>query len=187
MRYDYDKKCGWVTSLSAVAPRPMAGEERSCVAAPCLRPSEEEWGDPFAYMRSLRSTVEQYGAVRIVPPLHWWRPGLPSGVGPKVAEAFWPRAARAAACGGRGWGGGRARSVSRLRRAAAFNQPSPFLPRRPPFALSAERLRLRPLPQRPGELMERDVGRLQFMADFQSTMGQSLQGHAPVVGGAPSP
>ena len=50
----------------------MAGEERSCVAAPCLRPSDEEWADPFAYMLTLRATVEQYGVVRIVPPMHWY-------------------------------------------------------------------------------------------------------------------
>lgn len=46
----------------------------SLVDAPVLRPSAEEWADPYAYIRSVQRLVAEYGIARILPPAEWSPP-----------------------------------------------------------------------------------------------------------------
>ena len=46
----------------------------STIDAPILRPSKVQWADPFAYLRSIQSLVEQFGIARIIPPPDWRPP-----------------------------------------------------------------------------------------------------------------
>ena len=49
-------------------------EAEKCVDGPTLRPSLAEFADPFAYFRSVRPLVEQFGIALIVPPPGWKPP-----------------------------------------------------------------------------------------------------------------
>ena len=49
-------------------------ESEKCVDGPTLRPSLAEFADPFAYFRSVRPLVEQFGIARIIPPPGWKPP-----------------------------------------------------------------------------------------------------------------
>jgi len=39
--------------------------------APVLRPSEEEFAEPWRFLASVRPLLEQYGLVRVIPPPTW--------------------------------------------------------------------------------------------------------------------
>ncbi|KAJ1630794.1 hypothetical protein T492DRAFT_906517 [Pavlovales sp. CCMP2436] len=43
----------------------------SMVEAPVLRPSEEEFAEPWRFLASVRPLLEQYGMVRVIPPPTW--------------------------------------------------------------------------------------------------------------------
>lgn len=53
---------------------PGMSESEKCVDGPTLRPSLAEFADPFAYFRSVRPLVEQFGIARIIPPPGWKPP-----------------------------------------------------------------------------------------------------------------
>jgi hypothetical protein len=151
----------------------------SLVDAPVLRPSAEEWADPYAYIRSIQRLVAEYGIARILPPAEWSPPvvvdssrlrlhpelqacAIPVCIAPAAATAPapWPSAA-----------------VSSSPKALAVPQFHPCVTddaRAPLAAL-----------QRTTELAERDVARTSFLAslrDFLASMNSPL-GRTPVVGG----
>jgi len=39
--------------------------------APTFRPSEEQWKNPFAYLKSIEAQGKKYGVIKIIPPDSW--------------------------------------------------------------------------------------------------------------------
>lgn len=55
--------------LAADAPRPFGLED-----CPSFYPTEEEFKDPMAYVRSISDTAQNYGICKVVPPVGWKMP-----------------------------------------------------------------------------------------------------------------
>lgn len=52
-------------------PGPKTGRVQDIEEAPTFRPTEQEWKDPMAYMRSIYEEGRKYGIVKLIPPPSW--------------------------------------------------------------------------------------------------------------------
>lgn len=59
--------------------KPLAGSPESATRkhfggipeAPTFRPTEEEWKNPYAYMKSIEAEGKRHGIIKIIPPETW--------------------------------------------------------------------------------------------------------------------